>query len=272
MVHVRWTGRCRLDREHEHGPRWQQETLPQQRRDHQTHRSTNLFTGCRKPPFSLSITSSLFYSRLQTCLFLQTIPTIDTFSSPSTESMISRLLPLLQDFRFFVFFSFLPLFFQFLRQSGRFSSLLCQLLSLLQCIVISHRIVPYRYFTVPYYSIPYHTTPYHMLETYNRDCNYHWPCVGICHVAHDDDVRSTRPCGGVSSHCEPVWHGLPGTRYPRSGSVHRQLASPTVWHHLPTQGQASTALWYVPWGHHLLYIRVKLSLNLAQLQSCNRTL
>ena len=38
MVHVRRTGRRRLDREHEHGLGRQQEALSQQRRDHQANR------------------------------------------------------------------------------------------------------------------------------------------------------------------------------------------------------------------------------------------
>jgi len=66
-------------------------------------------------------------------------------------------------------------------------------------------------------------------------------CV-LFDVAHDDDVRSTRPCGGVSGHGEPVWNGLPGAEHSWPGSVHRQLADSDLRQRLSVQGQATTAL------------------------------
>jgi len=44
--------------------------------------------------------------------------------------------------------------------------------------------------------------------------------VDVWFAAHDNDVRSSGPGGGVSSHGEPVWNGLPRAEYTQAESIH----------------------------------------------------
>lgn len=61
-------------------------------------------------------------------------------------------------------------------------------------------------------------------------------------TAHDDDVRSTRPRSGVSSHRQPMWNGLSGAKYPQTESVHRELVDPVVRQHLSVPRETTAAV------------------------------
>ena len=66
--------------------------------------------------------------------------------------------------------------------------------------------------------------------------------------AHDHDVRSSRPCSGVSSDRQPLWNGLSGTQHPQTKSVRRELVDPALWQHSSTSEQATTTVWDLPRG------------------------